>query len=173
MKVCKTKANKLDPSMIERIIQFDKVNMKEILEAEKLPFDESKRRENFVKNDTLIIVEEDAGEIIGYVEYGPSQNEPDSYYIVSIQIAKDYRNSFTVIANLLYHAKNDLELKGFKKLTCNVHSKNTNAIRMYKKLGFEVCSIPGNDNILRAVVESSIIESRFIKFLENRFCNKN
>ena len=169
MNIYKVKSKEIETNLVEKIIEFDKENMKEVLERASLPFDEERRRLNFANDDTLIIIEEDTGEIIAYLEYGVKENSLDSYYIVSLQIRDNYRNSFIIMANLLFKAKKDLEINGFKKITCNVHIKNKTAVELYKRLGFEICTIPNNDKLLYVYADNSIFESKLVKLLEKHF----
>jgi len=158
-------------ALYKSIIEFDKRNMEPILTAANIPFDESMRKKNFENNDTIIIAFGDNGKIIGYLEYGRHQKNPKNIYIPSIQIKKEFRSG-KLVWDLIIKAVRLLRNETFDRITCNVHTMNPAAVSIYKKLGFQIETIPGNDSLLRAYAGYEIFSSSMIEWLERRECKE-
>lgn len=157
----------LDEGLMDVIIAFDKENMTEILQRSGTSFDEEVRRSNFTHEEVFILAFTEDNKLAGYLEYGPCREKGEEIYITSMQIDRRYRQSL-LISQILLQAKRDLMRRSFTKLACNVHKENMDAASIYKKLGFEVQQIAGNDKIYSISAGRDILENRLIKRLADR-----
>lgn len=127
----------------ERIIEFDKKNMRAVWEKAGLEFPEEKRRKGLQNNPTLIIAF-DAQAIAGYLEYSRSWNDPDYIYVGSIQIDEKHRNT-SLILELLDKFRSLVSEEEFVGFETNVQKANALAVKMYRKIGFKLEKNPRND----------------------------
>jgi len=130
-------------SLDTKIIEFDKVNMSEILAEAELPFPEEKRRKGFKNNPTFIVAWE-ADRIIGYLEYCRSWDNDKDIYISSLQISPEHRGGI-VLLSIIDFVNNLLMNEEFSKIVSGVQKNNYHAIRLYKKLGFSFEDNQAND----------------------------
>ena len=133
----------IDCGLAEEIIEFDRKNMRPVLEAAGLEFPEEKRRRGLQSGPTFIIAFEGRA-VAGYLEYLRSWNDPAYVYVGSIQIGKKYRNARLIL--MLFDEFRVLmageEFLGFET---SVQKANTVAARMYQKIGFKLEENPGNE----------------------------
>jgi len=122
---------------VDAIIAFDRKNMREVLEQANLSFPEQWRRDSLNDDSTLIIAFDDADKIVGYVQYGPHWKQPRDVFVTSLQIHPDHRNT-RLFARLLTAAAKNLSKRRFRQITSQVQKNNKRAIRLYRKLGFEI-----------------------------------
>jgi L-amino acid N-acyltransferase YncA len=157
----------VNSKLYDSIIAFDRLNMRAILEEVHVEFDETMRKANFNNNDIIYIASNNEKKIIGYLEYGRHKNNPENIYIPSIQIEKEFRRG-KLIWDLLYNARIDLLEEDFNKISCNVHKSNKEAINIYRKLGFKIEEIPGNEVLLRVYSGKEILINPIFEWLGNR-----
>ena len=132
----------IDSGLAERIIEFDKKNMRPVFEKAGLEFPEEKRRKGLQSNPTFIIAFD--GQIIaGYIEYLRSWRDPNYIYVGSVQIEKEYRNSRLILL-LLDKFRALVTGEDFLGLETNVQKANTVAVKMYQKIGFMLEENPNN-----------------------------
>ena len=133
----------IDSGLAERIVEFDRENMRPVLEKAGLEFPEENRRKGLESNPTFIIAF-DGRAIAGYIEYLRSWNDPNYIYIGSVQIEKRYRNSRLIL--LLFDEFRSLVAgEDFLGFETSVQKVNTAAVRMYRKIGFKLEANPNND----------------------------
>ncbi len=126
----------------ERIVEFDKRNMREVWERAGMEFPAERRREGLLSNPTFIVAFE--GEAIaGYVEYLRSWNDPDYIYVGSLQIAERYRNT-RLILRLLDEFRALVSLEEFVGFETSVQKANRLAVGLYRKIGFKLEENPRN-----------------------------
>lgn len=107
-----------------------------------MEFPEEKRRKGLTSEPTFIVAFE--GEAIaGYVEYLRSWNDPRYIYLGSIQIAEGYRNT-RLILRLLDEFRALVLKEEFVGIETGVQKVNTLAVRMYRKIGFQLEENPRN-----------------------------
>jgi ribosomal protein S18 acetylase RimI-like enzyme len=132
----------IDSGLGERLIEFDKRNMKPILEKAGLEFPEENKRKALRGNPTFIIAF-DGEAIAGYLEYLRSWNDPDYIYLGSIQIDERYRNT-RLILRLLDEFRSLVSVEDFLGFETNVQKANASAVKMYRKIGFTLEENPRN-----------------------------
>jgi ribosomal protein S18 acetylase RimI-like enzyme len=133
----------IDSGLCERIIEFDKKNMKPVWEAAGVEFPEEKRRKALQSNPTFVVAF--GGQAIaGYLEYLRSWNDPDYIYVGSIQIDERHRNT-RLILKLLDKFRSLISEEDFRGFETNVQKANTRAVQMYQKIGFKLEQNPRND----------------------------
>jgi predicted acetyltransferase len=157
----------LAEGLMEEIIAFDRKNMTDVLESAYADFNEAVRRQNFSQNEVFIMAFTDDNQLAGYLEYGPGQRDGEEMYITSMQIDRRFRQSL-LISQLLLQAKRDLLRHSFTKLSCNVHKTNHAAAALYRKLGFDVEEIPGNDKLYAVCAGREVLNNPLVKKLEAR-----
>ncbi len=126
----------------ERIIEFDKRNMRAVWERAGIEFPEENRHQGLMSNP-MFIVAFDGEAIAGYAEYLRSWNDPEYIYIGSIQIAERYRNT-RLILRLLSELRALILKEEFVGLETSVQKTNSLAVRMYRKIGFKLEENPRN-----------------------------
>ncbi|MBD0372974.1 MAG: GNAT family N-acetyltransferase [Pyrinomonadaceae bacterium] len=132
----------IDSGLGERIIEFDKMNMREVWEKARMEFPEERRRKGLESNPTFIVAFE--GErIAGYLEYLRSWNDPRYIYVGSIQISERHRNT-RLILRLLDEFRSLVSKEDFLGFETNVQKTNAPAVRMYRKIGFKLEENPRN-----------------------------
>jgi ribosomal protein S18 acetylase RimI-like enzyme len=134
----------IDSGLGEQIIEFDKQNMKPILEKAGIEFPEEKRRKGLRSNPTFIIAF-DGRSLAGYLEYLRSWNDPNYIYVGSIQIDEKYRNT-RLILELIDKFRDLVAEEDFVGFETNVQKANLPAVKMYRKIGFRLEENPNNDD---------------------------
>lgn len=119
-------------------------DLDEVVEIEHATFSQPWSKQGFLdtlKNkDTLYLVAEENGEIIGYLGLWQSFEEAD---ITNVAVKKTARRKGTATA-LLEEAGRKAKLRGITALTLEVRKSNEAAIRLYEKQGFRSVGIrPG------------------------------
>jgi ribosomal protein S18 acetylase RimI-like enzyme len=133
----------IESGLEDEVIEFDRRNMRPILERAGLEFPEEKRRRGLRSGPTFIIAF-DGRAIAGYLEYLRSWNDPRYIYVGSVQIGERYRNS-RLILTLFEEFRTLLAGEDFLGFETNVQKTNTLAVRMYRKIGFKLVENPNND----------------------------
>jgi ribosomal protein S18 acetylase RimI-like enzyme len=133
----------MDSGLAEEVIEFDRENMRPILEKAGAEFPEEKRRKG-LQSDPTFIIAFDGQAIAGYLEYLRSWHDPDYIYIGSIQLAKRYRGA-RLILRLLDEFRALLAGEEFLGFESNVQKANTAAVRLYQKIGFRLEENPRNE----------------------------
>lgn len=147
----------IDSGLAERIIKFDKLNMKPVLEKAGIAFPEEKRRAGLRSNPTFIVAFE--GEAIaGYLEYLRSWRDANYIYIASVQIAERHRNT-RLILELLDKFKSAVSGEDFTGFETNVQKTNSLAVRMYRKIGFKLEENPNNPASWLARADKDLLET--------------
>lgn len=159
-----------DSGLDEQITEFDRINMKPILEAAGIEFPEERRRKAFTGNSTFIIAF-DQRRIAGYVEYRRSWNDADYIYISSIQIAKKYRNT-SLIIKLIDNFRSLVSAEEFAGFETNVQKVNARAVKMYQKIGFRLEDNPHNEASWLVRADKTLLEDSPILQLINRWRKK-
>ncbi len=132
----------LESGLAEDVIEFDRRNMRPILEKAGLEFPEGKRRKGLQSDPTFIIVF-DGPAIAGYLEYLRSWNDPDYIYVGSVQIGERYRGA-RLILMLFDEFRALMAGEDFLGFETSVQKVNTAAVEMYQKIGFRMEENPGN-----------------------------
>lgn len=132
-----------DSGIAERVIEFDKKNMKPVLEKAGIEFPEEKRRKG-LRSSPIFIIAFDAEEIVGYLEYLRSWNDPNYIYVGSIQIAEKNRNT-RLILELIDKFRGLVSAEDFIGFETNVQKANLRAVKMYQKIGFKLEDNPRNE----------------------------
>jgi hypothetical protein len=160
----------IDSGLAERIIVFDKLNMKPVFERAGMAFPEVKRRKGLQSNPTFIIAfEGDA--IAGYIEYLRSWNDPNYIYVGSIQIAEKHRNT-RLILKLLDRFRTTVSSENFTGFETNVQKTNSLAVRMYQKIGFKIQENPSNTASWLVRADKDLLETSPIVPLVNKWREK-
>lgn len=147
----------LAADFVERIIEFDKLNMKPILESAGIAFPEGKRRKDFESSPTFIVAFDDEA-IAGYLEYLRSWRNPSYVYVASVQIAEKHRNTRLLI-KLLNEFRFAVSSEKFAGFETNVQKANSLAIRLYRKIGFKLEENPNNAASWLARADRSLLET--------------
>jgi ribosomal protein S18 acetylase RimI-like enzyme len=132
----------LESGLAERIIEFDRRNMRPVLAAAGLDFPEEKRRKGLQSNPTFIIAF-DGQAVAGYLEYLRSWRDPNYIYVGAIQIAEKYRNT-RLILMLLDRFRTLVAAEDFVGFETNVQKVNVRAVKLYRKIGFKLEPNPDN-----------------------------
>jgi acetyltransferase (GNAT) family protein len=82
----------LENGLAEQIAALDRTNMQSMLDAAGIEFPEEKRRKG-LESDSTFIIAFDGPNIIGYIDYLRSWNNPEYIYIGSVQVEKRYRGT--------------------------------------------------------------------------------
>ena len=147
----------IESGLGERIIAFDRENMRPVFEKAGIEFPEEKRRRGLLSDPTFVVAF-DGGEIAGYVEYLRSWNDPDYIYVGSIQIAPPYRNT-RLILRLLGEFRTRVAAEDFRGFETSVQKANTHAVKMYRKIGFELEDNPANEASFVARAGRDLLET--------------
>jgi ribosomal protein S18 acetylase RimI-like enzyme len=126
----------------ERVIEFDKVNMRTVWKRAGMEFPEEQRRKGLLSEPTFIVAF-DGEAIAGYVEYLRSWNDPRYIYVGSIQIGERYRNT-RLILELLDGFRSLVSREEFVGFETSVQKTNAPAVRLYRKIGFKLEENPRN-----------------------------
>ena len=126
-----------------RIIEFDRQNMQTTLDQAGIDFPEENRRKGFQRNPTLIVAFE-GDDIVGYVEYLRSWNDPRYIYISSLQILPQYRHT-KLILQLIAKFVETVGSEDFLGFETNVQKVNTSVVELCRKAGFQLTQNPRNE----------------------------
>lgn len=132
-----------DAGLVERVVEFDKRNMRRVWEAAGMEYPEENRRKGLQSDPTFVIAFEGA-EIAGYVEYLRSWNDPRHIYVGSLQIEEKRRHS-SLILRLLDEFRNLVAAEDFEGFEASVQKANTAAVELYRRLGFRLEPNPRNE----------------------------
>ena len=132
----------IDSGLGEQIIEFDKKNMRSVLERAGIAFPEENRRKGWLSTPTFVIALN--GQLIaGYLEYMRSWNDPNYIYIGSIQIDERYRRT-RLILELIDRFRDLVAEEDFVGFEANVQKANLPTVRMCQKIGFRFEENPRN-----------------------------
>lgn len=160
----------IDSGLVEQIIEFDRLNMKPVLEKAGIVFPEEKRRQGLQSNPTLIIAL-DGRAIAGYLEYLRSWKDPNYIYVGSVQIDAKYRNT-DFILRLLDEFRALVSGEDFLGFETSIQKTNTRAVKMYRKIGFKLEENPDNEASWGARAGREILEDSPIVALINKWRSK-
>jgi ribosomal protein S18 acetylase RimI-like enzyme len=160
-----TGAEVTDSGLAERIIEFDKRNMKAVWEQAGMEFPEENRRKGLLSNPTFIVAF-DGDDIAGYVEYLRSWDDARYIYVGSIQIAERYRNT-RLILRLLHEFRSLVSKEDFVGFETSVQKSNTLAVRLYRKIGFKLEENPRNPASWKGLAGRELLtDSPVIRLIE-------
>jgi hypothetical protein len=145
-----------DSGLAERVIEFDKKNMKPVLEKAGIEFPEEKRRKG-LQSDPTFIIAFDGEDMAGYLEYLRSRNDPNYIYVGSIQIAEKNRNT-GLILELIDKFRGLVAAEDFVGFETNVQKANLPAMKMYQEIGFKLEENPRNEASWVARADRRILE---------------
>jgi ribosomal protein S18 acetylase RimI-like enzyme len=152
--------------VLDQIIQFDRLNMGSVLAAADVPFPEDKRRKSLGGATQTIVAVFDETALVGYLEFGPSWDDPDDLFIASVQVAPSHRKTM-VLAQCVAYAAADLESRRFRRAVTSAQVTNAEAIDLYKKLGFRV--VDRSDRSVTLVADRKLLEARRIRRWRERY----
>ena len=132
-----------DAGLAERVVEFDKRNMRRVWERAGMEFPEENRRKGLESGPTFVIAF-DGQEIAGYVEYLRSWNDPRNIYVGSLQIEERHRHS-TLILRLLDEFRTLVAGEEFLGFETSVQKANAEAVALYRRLGFKLEPNPRNE----------------------------
>lgn len=132
-----------DAGLVERIVEFDRRNMRRVWERAGMEYPEESRRKGLESGPTFVIAF-DGREIAGYVEYLRSWNDPRNIYVGSLQIDERHRRS-TLILLLLHEFRSLVAKEDFLGFETSVQKANTSAVGLYRRLGFRLEPNPRNE----------------------------
>ena len=132
-----------DAGLAERVVEFDKRNMRRVWERAGMEFPEENRRKGLESGPTFVIAFV-GQEIAGYVEYLRSWNDPRYIYVGSLQIDERHRHS-TLILRLLDEFRTLVAGEDFLGFETGVQKANTEAVELYRRLGFKLEVNPRNE----------------------------
>jgi ribosomal protein S18 acetylase RimI-like enzyme len=132
-----------DAGLVEKIIEFDKRNMRHVWERAGMEYPEENRRKG-LQSDPTFIIAFDGPAIVGYVEYLRSWNDPRYIYVGSLQIDERHRHS-TLILRLLDAFRILVAGEDFLGFETSVQKANTSAVELYRRLGFRLEPNPRNE----------------------------
>ena len=132
-----------DEGLAERIIVFDRENMRAVWEEAGMEYPAENRRRGLQSGPTFVMAF-DGGEIAGYVEYLRSWHDPRRIYVGSIQVARAHRGS-GLLLRLLDEFRSLVSEEDFDGFETSVQKSNRPAVELYRKLGFELEPNPHNE----------------------------
>ncbi len=133
----------LDSGLAERVVEFDRENMRRVFERAGIEFPEERRRRGLASGPTFVMAF-DGPDIAGYLEYLRSWNDPRLIYVGSVQIAPRHRNSPLLLA-LLDRFRALVSREEFEGFETSVQKANAPAARLYRRLGFRLEPNPRNE----------------------------
>lgn len=123
----------MEPGDIPQVVEIEKNTFS-------VPWSESSFTDTLNREDTLYLVAEEEGEILGYCGLWQSLYEGE---IPNVAVKEGYRRRGVGKA-LLQALFLEGEKRGITAYTLEVRQGNTAALRLYEKLGFEAAGIrPG------------------------------
>ena len=132
-----------DTGLVEKIVEFDKRNMRHVWERAGMEYPEENRRKG-LQSDPTFIIAFDGPSIAGYVEYLRSWNDPRYIYVGSLQIDERHRHS-ALILRLLDEFRTLVAGEEFLGFETSVQKANTSAVELYRRLGFRLEPNPRNE----------------------------
>ncbi|MET0648314.1 MAG: GNAT family N-acetyltransferase [Pyrinomonadaceae bacterium] len=132
-----------DAGLVDQVVEFDKRNMRRVWERAGMEYPEENRRKGLQRNPTFVIAF-DGPEIVGYVEYLRSWNDPRYIYIGSLQVDERHRRE-GLILRLLDEFRNLVAGEDFLGFEASVQKANTQAVKLYRRLGFRLEPNPHNE----------------------------
>lgn len=133
----------LDEGLAERIVVFDRENMRAVWEEAGMEYPAENRRRGLQSGPTFVMAF-DGGEIAGYVEYLRSWRDPRRIYVGSIQVARAHRGS-GLLLRLLDEFRSLVSEEDFDGFETSVQKVNTRAVELYRRLGFTLEQNPRNE----------------------------
>ena len=132
-----------DEGLVERVVELDKRNMREVWRRAGMEYPEENRRKSFQSDPTFVIAL-DGREVAGYVEYLRSWNDPRRIYIGSLQVGEKYRRA-GLLLRLLEEFRAAVSREDFDGFETSVQKANARAAALYRRLGFELEQNPRNE----------------------------
>src|SRR5215210_2665486 len=111
-----------DAGLVERIVEFDKRNMRRVWERAGMEYPEENRRKGLEGGPTFVIAF-DGAEIAGYVEHLRSWRDPRYIYVGSLQVAEGRRGT-GLILRLLDEFRNLVAAEDFLGFETSVQKAN-------------------------------------------------
>lgn len=146
-----------DAGLVERIVEFDKRNLRHVWERAGMEYPEENRRRGLASGPTFVIAFDGQG-IAGYVEYLRSWNDPRYIYVGSLQIDERHRHS-TLILRLLDEFRTLVAGADFRGFEASVQKENTTAVELYRRLGFRLEPNPRNEHSWLAKAGRELLEN--------------
>jgi ribosomal protein S18 acetylase RimI-like enzyme len=153
------------PEWVDAILDLDRENMKTVLDGAALPFPEENRRRGLAGESTVVIALLRGDELAGYAEFGRDWDDARDLYAGSIQLRRRYRGTAAMGALLLASLRY-LRTERFRQVRAGVQANNDAAIRLYRRLGFEVRPRADTDASLAVTAERAVLESAAVRRLE-------
>ena len=160
----------IDDGLAQRIIELDRQNMRTTLEQAGLDFPEENRRKGFQRNPTLIVAFE-GDDIVGYVEYVRSWNDPRYIYLSSLQILPKHRHT-KLILQLMDKLIDALRGEDFMGFETNVQKVNTSVVELCRKAGFQLTPNPRNEASWLATAGPELLQQSPLITLINKWKRK-
>jgi ribosomal protein S18 acetylase RimI-like enzyme len=132
-----------DEGLAERIVEFDKRNMRAVWEKAGMEYPEESRRRG-LRSDPTFVIAFDGAAIAGYVEYLRSWHDPRLIYVGSIQIDPRHRHTGLLLL-LLGELRALVSREDFDGFETSVQKANTAAVELYRRLGFRLEPNPRNE----------------------------
>ncbi|HEX8116097.1 MAG TPA: GNAT family N-acetyltransferase [Pyrinomonadaceae bacterium] len=156
-----------DAGLVERVVEFDKRNMRRVWERAGMEYPEENRRKGLESGPTFVIAF-DGGEIAGYVEYLRSWNDPRRIYVGSLQVDEKHRGS-SLILLLLDEFRTLVADEDFDGFEAGVQKANTRAAELYRRLGFRLEPNPRNELSWLAKAGRELLDTSPVVPLLNRW----
>lgn len=153
------------PGWIEAILELDRENMRPVLEGAALPFPEKKRRQGLARDGTVVIVLMRGSELAGYADFTRDWNDARDIHAASIQLRGRYRGT-AALGALLLASLRYLRTERFRRLRAGVHAGNHDAVRLYRRLGFEVSPRAGTETSLAVMADRAFLDTPAVRWLE-------
>ncbi|MDH5633289.1 MAG: GNAT family N-acetyltransferase [Gammaproteobacteria bacterium] len=121
---------------------------------------ENLRRKGLASHPTIITAWQES-ELAGYLEYCRSWDNKRDIYIASLQILPPYRGG-CLLVKLLRQARTLLMCESFDRLVTEVQATNQQALRLYQKLGFSMCTGHEQKKTRKIEATPAILQSALI-----------
>ena len=122
---------------IDEIVEIDRLNMADFIEASGGKFDPERRRRTVkkeIEKGAIFILVNRANKLADYVEYWMERDE--TLNVASIQISSRFRNG-SVLRELLSQAYDNLRKNPPSEAITSVHLNNRLSQKLNNKLGFK------------------------------------